>query len=119
MACRYFHLNGAVFFVICWNVLLYSFVFPDGSHYSVPATCLVMQRSLSCSRMLVCVLLHRDLLSLVLRLHLVLLFSLIFEAFCTNMFLCFFSFPLWIPKSFFFPKSLPLTFPCWWVFENT
>lgn len=65
-------------------------VFPDGPHYSVPATCLVMQRNLSCSTMLVCVLLHHNLLSLVFRLHSVLLFSLIFGAFRNSMLLCFF-----------------------------
>lgn len=64
--------------------------FRDGPHYSVPATCLVMQKNLSCSRMLVCVLPHHNLLSLVFRLHSMLLFSLVFGAFCNNMLLCFF-----------------------------
>lgn len=115
MAYKYSHLNDAFFCNLLEFSAVFPYVFPDGSHYSVPATFLVMQRTLLCSRMLVCVLLHHDLLSLVLRLHLVLLFSLIFEAFCNNMLLSFFP-----PGSLknFFPKSLPLTFPCWWVFEN-
>lgn len=84
-------------------------VFPDGFHYSVPATFLVMQRTLLCSRMLVCVLLHHDLLSLVLRLHLVLLFSLIFGAFCNNMLLSFFLFPLDPLRIFFLNLYLLLS----------
>lgn len=99
MACRYskmLNLNDAIFYNLLKFSAVFSCVFPDGSHYSVPAACLVMQRNLSCSRRLVCVLLHHDLLSLVLRLHLVLLFSLIFGAFCNNVLLCFFIFP-WIP----------------------
>lgn len=96
MACKSSHLNYA-FFVISWNspvVPPVVFFFIDSHHYyySIPDTPLVMQGNLSCSRKLVCVLPCHNLLSVVARMCLVLLFPPAFGDFCNNTLLCFFLF---------------------------